>query len=206
MNLAICQQTGTSLHLVNCATNAEEPWRFLPRFSVVRLTRLQLGGWSSLGKGEREGNPVCSWGAAKWVGDLRWPPLSLLPSGACLLLWVALACICWHTFKHLNVRFLSCTVFRFFFRCTHRMGLVWSVAELRMGFKMSSELDCLLFTPEWLWLSPCSSWKKGDLYISTFSFDREPSNFPNRTSFPVILLDLFYWHLPGPVKPFQRLI
>lgn len=95
MNLAICQQTGTSLHLVNCATNAGEPWRSLPQFSAVRLTRLRLGDWSSL---ERwGGTPGCSWGAAKWVGDLRWASLSLSHSRVCLLLWVAFVCTWWYT-------------------------------------------------------------------------------------------------------------
>lgn len=69
MNLVICQQTGTSLHLVNCATNAGEPWRSLPRFSAVRVARLRLGRRPSLGKGG--GTPGCSWGAATWVEDLR---------------------------------------------------------------------------------------------------------------------------------------
>lgn len=37
MNLVICQQTGASLHPVNCATNAAEPWRSPPPFSAVRV-------------------------------------------------------------------------------------------------------------------------------------------------------------------------
>lgn len=46
MSLVICQQTGTSLHPVNCATSAAEPWRSLPPSSAVRVSggRLLLRG------------------------------------------------------------------------------------------------------------------------------------------------------------------
>lgn len=61
MSLVICQQTGTSLHPVNCATNAAEPWRSLPPSSAVRVSsavrRLLLRG---------EGTPGCNLGTDKW--------------------------------------------------------------------------------------------------------------------------------------------
>lgn len=61
MNLVICQQNGASLHPVNCATNAAEPWRSPPPFSAVRVNGCS---WKVLPTGE--GTPGCNLGTDKW--------------------------------------------------------------------------------------------------------------------------------------------